>query len=77
MDNFNRFFILLFIWIFNKIGLGEILENLRSFGKIRKIIKIFYKQLSFILSERRQEERVNRQLDRQIQHAENAENGKF
>ena len=31
------FFILLFIWIFNKIGLGEIHENLRSFGKIRKI----------------------------------------
>ena len=33
------FFILLFIseWIFNKIGLGEIHENLRSFGKTRKI----------------------------------------
>ena len=33
------FFILLFIseWIFNKIGLGEIHENLRSFGKTRKM----------------------------------------
>ena len=30
-----------------------------------------------ILSERRQEERINRQLDQQIEHEENAENGKF
>ena len=30
-----------------------------------------------ILSERRQEECINRQLDQQIEHEENAENGKF